>query len=259
MDLNILVAALSLLVAGLAELRATRRDLQKDQIRPFGISLLQLMLALDNIIETGEQLILLFADISASKDEEKTEWAVLRDKRRLLLPLIESQKENLETFSKIYETPLGFTGTKTPLSLGDTIKLMVPDQVKKEIGMVRDRKKPGLVLAEKVTVLSWVVEPASAFNQLIKPVNQALRMLASSLHLSQGVGQLYLKLPTKVKFQHGHAEVEENVEYDLTKLSDLRRLLEKSKSQLDDIKKLRDELSQIIRATFSIEELLKAQ
>lgn len=216
------------------------------------------MLALDNIIETGEQLILLFADISVSQDEEKTKWAVLRDKRLLIIPLIEQQKGNLESFTKIYETPLDLTGSKTSISLGDVVKLMIPDKTKKEIGAIRDRKNGTLRMIDEIIVLSWVIEPQSALDKLITPVNRALKTLANAFQINQEIAQLTLKFPTKVTFQQGAMEINENVEYDLTRLSDLRRLLEKSNAQLDEIKRLRGRLAEIIQTTFSLEELLKS-
>lgn len=246
MNAEIIIAALSLLVAALAEGRALWKDKKRDEIRTSGIALLQLVRALDKVIEVGDQLINILSQIPITEGEDKTRYATLRKKKEIL-SLVNEQYANLSAFEQIYNDLLTNTNPELPVTLKDCIELMIPDQKVHVPG-----PKGGYL-----KVLTWkLVEGESPFSSLRFGAIKALNTYVDSIEVDKELTVLSLSIPTKIRIKEREAEVVERETYDLKRPQDLQRLLSKAKTQLDEIKEFREQLTQLILSNLSLADLL---
>lgn len=251
MDIGLVVSILSLLVATLAESKNIAKDKKFDKVRPVGIGLLQLILVLDKIIDVGDQLLKLLAGIPLTDNVVRI--AIL-SKKREILNLVEQQQKNLQDFVETCEAPLTHIKSPILIKLGDVINLKIPDKVESVPG----GKKVYL------QVLTWkLLEGETSFSKFGIAARTALHNLSESTQINADVNIFTLTFPKTITLKQEHVwsgdkpiiESKELIEYDLTKTSDLRRLLETSKFQLDDLRNFRKNLADLTAESFSISEL----
>lgn len=252
MDISLVVSVLSLLVAVLAESRNIAKDQKFNTVRPVGIGLLQLIFVLDKIIYVGDQLLKLLAGIPLADNVVRI--AVL-GKKWDILKLVEQQQQNLHDFVETCEAPLTQIKSPVSISLGDVINFKIPDKVENVPG----GKKMYL------QTLTWkLLEGEAPFSKFSIAARTALHNLNQLTQIDKDVNALTLSFPAKITLKQEHAwgkkepivESREIAEYDLTKIGDLRKLLEISKAQLDDLKNLRKQLADLTTESFSITELV---
>lgn len=252
MDISLIVSILSLLVATLAESRNIAKDKRFSKVRPVGIGLLQLIFILDKIIDVGDQLLKLLAGIPLA--ENVVRIAIL-GKKWEILKLVEQQQQNLQDFVETCEAPLAQINSPVSVNLGDVINFKIPDKV---------IDVPGGKTME-LQVVTWkLLEGETPFSKFSIAARTALHNLSKSTQVDKDVNALTLTFPQKITLKQEHVwsgsspviESQEFVEYDLTKTSDLRRLLETSKAQLNDLKSLRKRLADLTLESFSISELV---
>lgn len=249
MDISLIVSFLSLLVAALAESRNISKDRKFSNIRPLGISLLQLIFILDKIIATGDELLRLLAEIPLTGVTFRINVLM---KKWEILKLIERQQKNLRDFTETCEAPLTYIHSVVSIKVGDVISLRIPDEVK-EIPVGK---------RTQLKVLTWkLLEGEMPFSHFSLAARTALMSLGGSIQINKAIGSLAMKFPTKIMLKQEYVLTEPVIEsqtfasYSLTKTSDLRRLLEVSKNQLDDIRNLRTQLSNLTSGLFTIGEL----
>jgi hypothetical protein len=269
MDLNILIAALSLLVASLAEIRATWRDKSKDQVKPLGVLLLQLLFTLDRIIETGQKLINILASIPL-KDE--TGLGTI-GKKKEILSLVQEQRKNLAFFDEIYNLALyEFSPQNTP-SVGSAIEFMISA---KPIPPIKNKGKPiddiDLEYLNNKTkfldAIQWkLLDTGLSSSYLGVTARNLLKTFNNSIYINDSLGDLSFHFPVKIrvriaKFTGGgeHIKIDEAsfVEYDLKRQADIRNLLYQAQIQLKELKEYRQELAEFIQTSFSLIDLVKS-
>lgn len=225
MDISFIVSILSLLVAALAESRSIAKDKKFEKVRPVGIGLLQLILILDRIIGVGEQLLKLLAGIPLADNVFRI--AVL-GKKWEILKLVEQQQQNLQDFAETCEGPLTQIRSPVLVRLSDVINLIIPDKVEHVPGGKKTNLK----------VVTWkLLEGEAPFSKFSIAARTALHNLSKSTNVAKDINVLTLTFPTKITLKQERewfegnlvVESQEFVDYDLTKTSDLRRLLEKGR------------------------------
>ena len=258
MDLGLLIAVLSLLVNTIGEVRETWKDRSQSDIRPLGISLLQLILSLDEIIDVGKKLVTALAGFRPKHDSVHAFWLGEPTKHKIL-SLVRQQLENLDAFTKICEIPLSLMSYGPSVSLGDALELMVPD----------DTIQVGEGKSQYLKILTWKLlegeAPLSKFSMVARLTLQALSNSSKcEANEYDSSNACTLHFPTKVRIKQIHARSSEGkiedtqvVSYDLTKSSDLRRLLEKANDQLEELGHLRERLAQLTRQSFSLDDLVR--
>jgi hypothetical protein len=207
---------------------------------------------LDEIIKVGDQLILVLAN-TPIEDEMNRTSILLR--KRGVLELVEKQKKNLQSLEEIYQSRLSMINVNAP-SFGETIEFMVADQIKAYGGPKFFR----------LQILTWkLLEGESAFSKLRIAACLALKSNHDSIEINHDQGYLLFRVPTKIQVREIDIVKENSIgeigqksftEYDLTKASDLRRLLEKSKNQLQEIKATREKIVQYVLENISITDLV---
>jgi hypothetical protein len=139
--------------------------------------------------------------------------------------------------------------------LSDVINFKIPDKVENVPGGKKMQLK----------VVTWkLLEGEAPFSKFSIAARTALHNLSKSTNIEKDVNILTLTFPTKITLKQEHVwsgskpvvESQEFVDYDLTKTSDLRRLLETSKTQIDDLRNLRKRLADLTAESFSISELV---
>lgn len=252
MDLNILIAALGLLVAALAEMRAAWRDKTEDQIKPIGVILIQMVFALDRIIDTGDELIGILANVPL-KDE--TVYGTLQRKKEIL-DLVQKQRKNLQAFDEMYNASLDQLDPQNDLSVGDTVKFMTSTQP------IRTGGKGRLL-----DTVEWkLMESELQSTYLGSAARKMLSILAASVKIDDSVGDLEFQFPTKIRLgviriarggERVRIEGQDTVSYDLTKRADVRRLFDTAQKQLNEMRSYRQQLAQFVQSSFSLDGLMK--
>lgn len=185
MDISLLVAILSLLVAALAEARSITKDKAFDRVRPVGIGLLQVIFILDKIIDVGDQLLGILAEIPLA--EGIVRIAAL-GKKCEILRLVEQQQQNLHDFVETCEAPLTHINSSVSVRLGDVISIRIPDKVKNVPG----GKKMSL------QVLTWkLLEGETPFSKFGFAARIVLHNLNKSIQIDKDVNFLSLRFPTR--------------------------------------------------------------
>jgi len=245
MDINILIAALSLLVASLAEGRSILRDKSKGEQVSGVIHLLSIVQALDKIIEVGNELILILSEIPISESKNQTRFATLRKKKEIL-ELVNQQIKNLEDFSEIYDVSILGTVSNTRVTLKDTIEFMMPDKKEHVPG-----PKGGYL-----RVLSWkVLEDEPTFSQLRWAARSALRSYSDSVEINDKLTELTVSFPANYLYTD-KVEAQNHVSYNLKSPKDLRLLLSTANGHLQSIKDYRMQLASLIQSTFTLANIL---
>jgi len=254
MDFSILIASLSLLLAGLAELRSTRKDKSEAHTSELAISLFQLLKCLDRIILVGENILLNLANAYKR--------GVLSTRYRIA-ELVKEQSHNLKIYSEIFETPINLVNGKIPVTLGDYIELHVPDKTH-----VVNKKN------HYIRVLSWkLLKKRATFNQVKVAICQALGILIKKTKVveKKQVGiiketGIKVKTPKKVAIgldlsveQRGEkfeAKEIDTVVYELDKPEDILKAIENGNQQIEELRNLRELLAKFLRESFSINDLV---
>ncbi len=254
MDLSILIAALGLIVAALAEARSIWKDKTKDQIKPIGINILRLIFVLDEIVKSGNELLYIISFIPLTYGE-KAYLASVKSKQWDILKIVKRQLKNLERFNEIYESSLVLIDSKASISVGKAIELYIP-------AMTIER---GFGKARYLQALTWkLLESEAPISVLSLAAHAALRDCESSIKINEQADFISFKFSNKVKVKYSSfsgikVDKQQMVTYDLSKPKDLRQIMENAKNQLDEIKNLRQQLAQVAMTSFSIDELLKSQ
>lgn len=247
MTVEILISVLSLLVTAFSESRSLLRDKKRDEQITGVIHLLRIIQALDKIIETGENLVSILAQLPITEDDNKTRYATLRKKSEILT-LVNLQIENLRNFSEILDSTVLDIDSKTKITLKDTIEFMIPDKTER----VRDVKTGYL------KVLTWkLMKGQPSYSKLWWGARSALRCYSESIEIDDELSVLTLSFPTRFRLTDS-VEVNESVAYNLKSPRDLRLLLSKSQEHLNSIKEYREQLAALIRRTFTFDDLLKS-
>ncbi len=248
MDLGILIAALSLLVAALAEGRSIWRAKKEDERLTSAILLLQLLQCLDNIINTGSKLIAILSEIPISDERDKTRFVTLKKKKEIL-EFIKQQFTNLKVFSKIYNSNLLPVNPKASVKLHDAITFFVPDKTK-WVPHLKGRY---------LEVLTWkLLDGEHPFSKVHFLAGGAISSYVESIEIDDRLTFLTLKFPTKIEIQET-ASVKQTEIYDLKKPRDLRQLLSKAKEQMDEIKLFRKKLAEEIKTNITLAEILASK
>lgn len=261
MDLNFLIALLGLLVAALAETRTIVRDRKTDQIKPLGISLLQLALTLEKIIYTGENLVNLLANLPSRIDANERTNAV--QYKREILKLMEIQLEHLKSFDEIYNSFVAISDidSTTSVTVGNAIELIIGDEV----------RRMGSKKRRYFQILTWkLLDGEAPLSQVRFAIWKAMQQYPDLVQIDSGRAKLALQCPTEVSIkeierglrqEYSTFEIspkdESIVRYDLTKQRDLRRLLENSNAQLSEIKNLHKQITEFLTASFSLSDLVQ--
>lgn len=252
MDLNILIAALGLLVAALAEMRAAWRDKTEDQIKPMGVILIQMVFALDRIIDTGDELIGILASVPLKSE---TVFGTLQRKKEIL-DLVQEQRKNLQTFDELYNASLDQLDPQNALSVGDAVEFMISTQP-----IYTDLK--GILL----DAVEWkLLESELQSIYLGSAARKMLSTFAASVKIDKSAGDLEFQFPTKIRFgvirlaggdERIKVEGQDTISYDLTKRADVRRLFDTAQKQLNEMRRYRQQLAQFVQSSFSLDGLMK--
>lgn len=245
MNIEIVIAALSLLIAALAEGRSIWKDQHNEAIRTNGITLLQLIQVLDKIIGAGRKLIEILSNIPIAENEDKTRFATLRKKKEIIAA-IDEQIENLKLFENIYSRVLSVTNAKVPVTLRDSIQFFIPDKQQRVMGMK----------GSYLRVLTWkVMKGETLLSKLEFGINNALKTYVNGIEIEKELTVLSLNTPTKLKIEDS-VKITNREIYDLKKTQDLRKLLSNAKDQLDEIEEFRNKIAEFVVANLSIKDLL---
>jgi hypothetical protein len=247
-DISIVIAAVSLLVASFEEARVLWRQKKRGEQITGAIHFLRIIQVLDRIVETGLKLISILSAIPITENADTTRYASLRIKKEII-DLVNAQVNNLKEFSEIYDSNVLEMGSQAAISFGDTIKFMMPDQTAKVSGL------KGAYLK----VLTWkLLDDEPSYSQLRRAATSALRALPNSVKVDRRLTILTLTYPIRFIFTES-AEVESTRTYDLKDPNDLQLLLSNAKNDLDGIRDYRQRLADLIRTTFTLADLLKTE
>jgi hypothetical protein len=246
MDISIVIAALNLLVNSFDKARALWREKKRREKITGAIHLLRIIQVLDRIVETGTKLISLLSTIPITENADATRYALLRTKKEIV-DLVKTQVDNLKEFSEIYSSNILEMGSQTGVSLGDTIKFMMPDQTEK----IQTFKGAHL------RVLTWkLLDGEPSYGQLRRAATSALHALPNSVKVDERLTVLNLSFPVRFIFTES-ADIESTRTYDLKDPNDLKLLLSNAKNDLDSIRDYRQRLAELIRTTFTFADLLR--
>ncbi|MBL8091114.1 MAG: hypothetical protein JNJ43_12340 [Anaerolineales bacterium] len=254
MDLSILIAALSLIIAGLSEARSIWRDKSKDEIKSVGVILIQIVFTLDKIIAVGEKLIRIIANIPLTNDKV---FGALASTKKEILELIDQQKKNLEVLDELYSVTLNALPLSNKITLGDTIEIMLATKLGEKGG-----PKGSYLYAVEYVLMN--LDGNSQYKYLSN-ANKIIKTFINSIHINKKWGDLQIEqgkrirvgvLRPKDKKEIVILEAQETASYDLTRKADIRRLLEISKLQLEEMKLQRNQISDFIQSSFLLKDLM---
>lgn len=253
MDISIVLTATSLIVVTLAQAYASIKEKNDPNARAIGISIIQLILTLDKIIDVGDKLVNAFSDIPL--EGEISRIAIL-GKKWDIVELIESQQNNINEFIETSQTPLTAINSQVPVMVGDAVAIMVPDEVK-----VDDKFKV-------LHAITWKLQDEGVpFNRVSTATQLAMQSFENSVQVDSRSNILSLRfirnarvketeINTRAKTNDVQLDSTFTETYDLTNPSDLIRCFEGAKKQLSEIKDLRQSLAELTRKSFTVDDLL---
>jgi hypothetical protein len=244
MDLGVIVATLSLLISALAELREISKDNSNSKEKKINQSLLQLIVVLTNIIELGEMIMIELVGLHTGDTAFQTQ----KDK---ILKLIKQQIRNMNEFAKAYSKLLSYINSDLNIPGSSAIEIYIPRQTVRGVRRIIPKKR----ILLKVVAWKLLEGRITAFH-LSMAANLWLENLKDSKLRKNQETTESLKIARKISIKipdtmqqskrllppSSPPFKEELVRYYLNSHLDVLRLVQIANSQLDELRKYREQL-----------------